>query len=405
MRQEFQRRQQELVSLIVSQFPGLQDQDQGQGQSKEVPWSPGRRRQTDSSHGGLLPGPHISQTVLVPQPSQQLTPLSPASSRISEFTTTEPAGISLSSTISADPAIPLRRRLHRSGSPVQASPILLAASSRQEEVEEVQPRPPVELWPAPSPALPARPPVAVPPAALDPALKPAWTRLTALARGWLVRRLLRTEKVRSLRAVVREAVACAVALHRETAGRAPAPADLALHGRLLAQVEAACHALHHIFITLDTPARMSVIALDRSAASQKAARPALAPHSRVSSATAARLAARTAAPPPSHAPSPHSERRGRAVREAANIRTKLAALNTGHGNRLTAVSGPSGAVSSRRAGQGAGSQAGSRRSPRPLHRATKKQRSGSGSRRNVNAKSLQAVLSSKVLQQPKPGWK
>ena len=43
----------------------------------------------------------------------------------------------------------------------------------------------------------------------------AWVRLTALARGYLVRKLLATEKVQFLKRTIRETLACAVRLHLE----------------------------------------------------------------------------------------------------------------------------------------------------------------------------------------------
>ena len=44
----------------------------------------------------------------------------------------------------------------------------------------------------------------------------AWVRLTALARGHLTRRLLRTDKVENIKRTIKETVACAVNLHLES---------------------------------------------------------------------------------------------------------------------------------------------------------------------------------------------
>jgi len=95
-----------------------------------------------------------------------------------------------------------------------------------------------------------------------------WLALTALARGYLVRRLVNTEKVQFLKRTIRETIACAVRLHLDIDG-APSEQDVYLHSRLLAQLEAACHSIHQIFFELPCKERMSIIALDRAAAKSK----------------------------------------------------------------------------------------------------------------------------------------
>ena len=52
--------------------------------------------------------------------------------------------------------------------------------------------------------------------ALEPKFEKAWTKLTALARGFLVRRLMATEKVQSLKRTIKDTVACAVKLHLDS---------------------------------------------------------------------------------------------------------------------------------------------------------------------------------------------
>ncbi len=52
--------------------------------------------------------------------------------------------------------------------------------------------------------------------ALEPKYEKAWTKLTALARGFLVRRLMATEKVQSLKRTIKDTVACAVKLHLDS---------------------------------------------------------------------------------------------------------------------------------------------------------------------------------------------
>ena len=95
----------------------------------------------------------------------------------------------------------------------------------------------------------------------------AWVRLTALARGHLTRRLLRTDKVENIKRTIKETVACAVNLHLESgdSDRPPSREDLQLHSRLLAQIESACQSLHNIFFGLNTAERMNILALNRAA--------------------------------------------------------------------------------------------------------------------------------------------
>ena len=52
--------------------------------------------------------------------------------------------------------------------------------------------------------------------ALEPKFEKVWTKLTALARGFLVRRLMATEKVQSLKRTIKDTVACAVKLHLDS---------------------------------------------------------------------------------------------------------------------------------------------------------------------------------------------
>ena len=79
-----------------------------------------------------------------------------------------------------------------------------------------------------------------------------------------------------------------------------------MHARLLAQLEAACADVHHIFFGLTLGERMAMLANDRAARQAKAQRlleareeetdKVLKP--RLSSATAARIAAKSKAPSP-----------------------------------------------------------------------------------------------------------
>ena len=146
--------------------------------------------------------------------------------------------------------------------------------------------------------------VKLPSAALAPLHLAAWTRLTALARGFLTRRLIATERVQDLKRTIRETLSCAVQLHME-AGGAPNKQELDLHARLLAQLEGACADVHHIFFGLTVGERMALLANDRAARQAKAQRlldarkeEADKVKPRLSSATAARIAAKSKATSP-----------------------------------------------------------------------------------------------------------
>ena len=58
-------------------------------------------------------------------------------------------------------------------------------------------------------------PISVPPAAYESKYAEGWLRLTALARGYLVRRLVATDKVKFLKRTIKETITCAVKLHQE----------------------------------------------------------------------------------------------------------------------------------------------------------------------------------------------
>ena len=73
--------------------------------------------------------------------------------------------------------------------------------------------------------------------------------LSALARGFLTRRLFRTHKVQSLVSSIRDAMATALQLHRESSSSSSSmpvsqavvtPQDVELHRRLLMQINKDC---------------------------------------------------------------------------------------------------------------------------------------------------------------------
>ncbi|XP_063910731.1 uncharacterized protein LOC135127949 [Zophobas morio] len=94
--------------------------------------------------------------------------------------------------------------------------------------------------------------------------------IQAGVKGYLVRRLIQTERVQSLIETIKDAILCAVQLHNSDVIE---EADVELHRRLIQQVSAACYAFHDIFFTLSVKEQMGIISLDRQRKKEKANRP------------------------------------------------------------------------------------------------------------------------------------
>nr|XP_023018426.1 uncharacterized protein LOC111507363 [Leptinotarsa decemlineata]XP_023018427.1 uncharacterized protein LOC111507363 [Leptinotarsa decemlineata] len=103
-------------------------------------------------------------------------------------------------------------------------------------------------------------------------IKQCWAAsvIGAHVKGYLTRRLLKTEKVQSLIETIKDALLCALQLHSSDNID---ESDVELHRRLINQVSAACYAFHDIFFSLSVPEQMSVIALDRQRRIERAKRP------------------------------------------------------------------------------------------------------------------------------------
>jgi len=63
-------------------------------------------------------------------------------------------------------------------------------------------------------------------------------------------------------ATIKDTLTCAVVLHNDARGL-PSRQDLALHARLLAQLEASCNQLHQVFFELGTVEKMVLLAQNR----------------------------------------------------------------------------------------------------------------------------------------------
>uniref|UniRef100_A0A1B6GYZ2 Centriolar coiled-coil protein of 110 kDa n=1 Tax=Cuerna arida TaxID=1464854 RepID=A0A1B6GYZ2_9HEMI len=107
--------------------------------------------------------------------------------------------------------------------------------------------------------------------------KAAAVKITAWARGYLTRRLLKTEKVQQIIDVIKESLTCAFSLQCESQLRMN---DLELHERLAHQLSAALNELWSV-ISAPVAKRMAIIAADR----ERLKKPLSRPSSAISAAT------------------------------------------------------------------------------------------------------------------------
>ncbi|XP_023035367.1 uncharacterized protein LOC6649043 isoform X1 [Drosophila willistoni] len=91
-------------------------------------------------------------------------------------------------------------------------------------------------------------------------------RITAAVKGYLVRRLFRTEQVQRVVQTIRDTLIFVLNLHLETYGSSleqEEPANIRLKARLLQQLCSASRTLHLIFFQTTVKERMEIIARDR----------------------------------------------------------------------------------------------------------------------------------------------
>ncbi|KAH9644946.1 hypothetical protein HF086_010154 [Spodoptera exigua] len=100
----------------------------------------------------------------------------------------------------------------------------------------------------------------------------AATKIVAVAKGYLVRRLMRTDRVQSTVQTIKDALLCALQLHQDREGIRGADVDL--HRRLIQQITAACYSLHDTFVASTAAERCAMIAADRGRRRSLAARQA-----------------------------------------------------------------------------------------------------------------------------------
>uniref|UniRef100_A0A8D9ACR9 Centriolar coiled-coil protein of 110 kDa n=1 Tax=Cacopsylla melanoneura TaxID=428564 RepID=A0A8D9ACR9_9HEMI len=91
--------------------------------------------------------------------------------------------------------------------------------------------------------------------------KAAAVTLTAAGRGFLIRRLLRTQRVQHIKDTIQDTLQCAMSLQSDPTTLSPM--DLELHTRLIQQLTAACYELYDTFFSLSTSEKLHIISVDR----------------------------------------------------------------------------------------------------------------------------------------------
>lgn len=101
---------------------------------------------------------------------------------------------------------------------------------------------------------------------LHPRWRRCFDRLTAMARGHLIRRLMKTHRVQSIIQTIKDTLECALRLHVEPhiCKGLVTQQDVELHQRLITQLTSACHELHDVFFSIPLSERMQLISQMRS---------------------------------------------------------------------------------------------------------------------------------------------
>jgi centrosomal protein CEP110 len=109
----------------------------------------------------------------------------------------------------------------------------------------------------------------IPPEVNDPGMQGKFARATAAGKGFLVRRLLKTEKLQMIIQTIRDTVELVLKLYEEVpqlkvrGWKGVNTEDADLCRRLFQQLTGACASFHDVFFKLTTPQRMAIIASDR----------------------------------------------------------------------------------------------------------------------------------------------
>ena len=96
-------------------------------------------------------------------------------------------------------------------------------------------------------------------------MKNRFRRLPALVKGYLTRRLMKTEKVIQKIETIRETTQLLSNYHNLPLNKKITPEDINFHKRLIIQLENSCHEFYEIFMNYPKSAQMSLISRSRQA--------------------------------------------------------------------------------------------------------------------------------------------
>ncbi|NXP62592.1 CP110 protein, partial [Chloropsis cyanopogon] len=103
----------------------------------------------------------------------------------------------------------------------------------------------------------------------SPEIQMKFDKITAVAKGFLTRRLLQTEKLKHLKQTVKDTLEFIKNFQSEAPLRSVSAQDASLHERVMAQLRAALYDVHDIFFTMDASERMNILRHDREVRKEK----------------------------------------------------------------------------------------------------------------------------------------
>ncbi|XP_005872071.1 PREDICTED: centriolar coiled-coil protein of 110 kDa isoform X2 [Myotis brandtii] len=107
--------------------------------------------------------------------------------------------------------------------------------------------------------------------AFSPEVQAKFNKITAVAKGFLTRRLMETDKLKQLRQTVKDTMEFIRSFQSEAPLKrgVVSAQDASLQERVLAQLRAALYGIHDIFFVMDAAERMSILHHDREARKEK----------------------------------------------------------------------------------------------------------------------------------------
>ncbi|KAM5329366.1 centriolar coiled-coil protein of 110 kDa isoform 1-T2 [Glossophaga mutica] len=106
---------------------------------------------------------------------------------------------------------------------------------------------------------------------ISPEVQAKFNRITAVAKGFLTRRLMQTDKLKQLQQTVKDTMEFMKSFQSEAPLKRGivSAQDASLQERVLAQLRAALYGIHDIFFVMDAAERMSILHHDREARKEK----------------------------------------------------------------------------------------------------------------------------------------